>query len=450
VSAVAGTIDFAPAPAGVLQVSDLGVRRIKILVWAYFWLLIFEGALRKWGIAELSAPLLIIRDPIVLLAYYLGFRHGLFYRNRPLMIITAVAFAFLAASFIQYVFFDEINPIVALYGLRTNFLHLPLIIVISMVFTRGDLEKIGFWLLLMAGPMAALMVLQFQAAPDDFLNRTASGEGSQIASAMGKIRPPGTFSFITGAVQFFTLVSAFAIWLAMEGTRRMKILAAIAGCSVISALGVSGSRLAIVSVGIVAVAFGVACLADMRLMRRAYKIVIVAVVLGCGIAMTDFFDEGVQVMTTRVENATETEESSGGMSGRVVDTFLEPFRLMEETPVLGQGLGMGTNVGAMLISGRAEFLLSEGEWSRLVLESGAFLGSLYIVLRIGLTFWLGKLSWMRARAGDALPLLILGAFAPNFINGAFGQPTTLGFSALGAGLCLAACRMSPTPRALAS
>lgn len=428
------------APGECLYVSRLGVCRIRCLIWVYFWLLIFEGGLRKWVVPELSALLLIIRDPLALAAYYLALRHGLFYRSKPLLCIAGLCLAFLAASFIQFMFLGESNPIVALYGLRTNFLHLPLIILIPMVFTREDVARLGRWLLILAGPMALLMVLQFQAAPDDFLNRTASGEGAQIASALGKIRPPGTFSFITGAVQFFTLVSAFTLVFATQSEGSCVLLAAFAGGSILSALAVSGSRLAIGSVGIVVAAFGAACLADPRLMRRAYRILAAALVMGSAMAMTDFFDEGVQVMTTRVENAAVVEESGGGMSGRVTDQFLEPFRLMEDAPLLGHGLGMGTNVGAMLISGRAEFLLAEGEWSRLVLESGALLGMAYVVLRVGLTLWIGSLAYKRARAGDALPLLLVGAFAPNVISGAFGQPTTLGFSVLGAGLCLAACR----------
>ena len=32
------------------------------LVWAYFWLLLFEGALRKWLVPGLSSALLIVRD----------------------------------------------------------------------------------------------------------------------------------------------------------------------------------------------------------------------------------------------------------------------------------------------------------------------------------------------------------------------------------------------------
>lgn len=425
-----------------LEVSALGVRRIKNLIWLYFWLLIFEGALRKWVIPELSAPLLIIRDPVALAAYYLGARYGLFYRNKPLLWICSVCFVFLGASFAQYVLWGETNPIVSVYGLRTNFLHLPLVVLTALVFTRDDVERMGRWLLVTAVPMAILMVLQFRATPDDILNRTASGEGSQISSAMGKIRPPGTFSFITGVVQYFTLVSAFVFFFATQKNAKSKILVALCGCSIMSALAVSGSRLAIISVAIVVAGFGASCVADARLMKRAVVIIVAAMVLGAGVAMTDFFDEGMQVMATRVENATETEESSGGVSGRVLDNLAEPFRLLDDTPFLGHGLGVGTNVGAMLIAGRVEFLLSEGEWSRIVQESGPLLGLLYLFMRLGLAFWIGGQAWKSARQGNALPLLLFTACAPNFINGSFGQPTTLGFAALGAGLCLAACRVT--------
>ncbi len=37
---------------------------LKKLFWAYFLLLIFEGALRKWILPQFSAPLLLVRDPI--------------------------------------------------------------------------------------------------------------------------------------------------------------------------------------------------------------------------------------------------------------------------------------------------------------------------------------------------------------------------------------------------
>ena len=51
---------------------------IKKLIWAYFLLLLFEGALRKWFLPGLSQGLLIIRDPIVIWIYYLAYAQGVF------------------------------------------------------------------------------------------------------------------------------------------------------------------------------------------------------------------------------------------------------------------------------------------------------------------------------------------------------------------------------------
>jgi hypothetical protein len=37
-------------------------RSLVLLIWLYFWLLIWEGSLRKWIFPSLSAPLLVVRD----------------------------------------------------------------------------------------------------------------------------------------------------------------------------------------------------------------------------------------------------------------------------------------------------------------------------------------------------------------------------------------------------
>jgi hypothetical protein len=44
----------------------IGLRR---MIWRYFVMLIGEGALWKWIVPSLGAPLLVSRDPLVLLIY---------------------------------------------------------------------------------------------------------------------------------------------------------------------------------------------------------------------------------------------------------------------------------------------------------------------------------------------------------------------------------------------
>ena len=40
---------------------------LKIAIWLYLLLWIFEGALRKWILPSLATPLLVVRDPIAIL-----------------------------------------------------------------------------------------------------------------------------------------------------------------------------------------------------------------------------------------------------------------------------------------------------------------------------------------------------------------------------------------------
>src|SRR5438128_12425793 len=58
------------------------VRHIRFLIWVYLILLILEGSLRKWIVPEYSNPLLVVRDPVVILIYILALRARVFPFNR--------------------------------------------------------------------------------------------------------------------------------------------------------------------------------------------------------------------------------------------------------------------------------------------------------------------------------------------------------------------------------
>ena len=75
-------------------------QNIRRLIWLYFWLLIFEGVLRKWVLPQLSNPLLIVRDPVVLLIYLLAIRARIFPRNAWMFSLAVIAFLSLAVSFL--------------------------------------------------------------------------------------------------------------------------------------------------------------------------------------------------------------------------------------------------------------------------------------------------------------------------------------------------------------
>ena len=116
---------------------------------------------------------------------------------------------------------------------------------------------------------------------------------------------------------------------------------------------------------------------------------------------------------------------------------------MPHAPIGGYGLGIGTNGGAKFLTGRAMFLLTEGEWGRVILESGPILGLAYLLWRTLLTARLGFLSFRKLRQGEIFPIMLFAAGFVSLLNGQFGQPTNLGFAVFVCGLCLASMNKEP-------
>jgi hypothetical protein len=111
-------------------------------------------------------------------------------------------------------------------------------------------------------------------------------------------------------------------------------------------------------------------------------------------------------------------------------------------PFFGYGLGLGTNVGSMLTKGEVVYLIAEDEWARLIGELGPFMGLLVILLRIGLSVRIAFGAYAKLVKGDLLPWMLLSFGLLILPQGQWGQPTSLGFSALIGGLMLASLRVS--------
>ena len=422
---------------------DPTIRNIRRLIWLYFWLLLLEGALRKWVVPQLSNPLLIIRDPVVILIYVLAIRARVFPRNGWVVSLTIIGSLSLAVSFIAL--WAYIPPgriaLVSGFGFRANFLHLPLIFLMPRVLRPEDVKRIGWWVLILAIPMSLLMVAQFRASPDSFLNRTASGEGEQIVAALGKVRTAGPFSFVVGVVAYFALATGFLVWAALKrGIYRNTVLFA-SGIALLIGVSVSGSRSVVGACAVVVASLLLVLFLRPRAVNRFGQVLVVTVVLGFFVTQTPIFREGLGVLTARFSAVAESEEQSiaVGLISRVFDGFGELVRLYPTAPFFGYGLGIGTNAGAKFLTGQSTFLLAEGEWARLVLESGPVLGLAFVFWRCGLAARILLLCLQSVRRqGNVLPLLLFASGGLPLMNGQFGPPTILGFAVFSTGLALAA------------
>ncbi len=192
----------------------------------------------------------------------------------------------------------------------------------------------------------------------------------------------------------------------------------------------------------VILSLGFAFLAILRKPKNLGKALIgvaVITVLLFALSSSKLFQTATSVLTARFTNA---EISEGGLQGTFGDRYLggmiSTLSSASEQPFFGFGLGMGTKVGAQLLSGnRRGWLIAEAEWGRLIGELGPLMGISVILLRLSLSIKIAISSYFKMAKGDMLPWILLSFGFVLVAQGSWAQPTTLGFATLIGGLMLA-------------
>ena len=415
---------------------------IRGLIWMYFFLLMFEGVLRKWVLPGMSDPLMLIRDPFLLAIYALAVANGAFPINGYITILATLGSL---AVFLGFTIGTH-DLIVTGYGFDACFFHLPLIFIIPRVMNLEHVIGLGRWVIVLTVPMAVVMVMQFRAPEDAWINCGAGGgSGAQIRAALGRIRPPGFFTFINGAAQFLALSSAFLIYGLLKKGTYSTWLTLICGMAVVIGVAVSSSRLALGAIGLVILMIGVIIFYDRSVMSGFVRMLLPIGLILLVATNLDVFKEGREVFEARL---VETGDAQVGLSGtasnwsqRVLGDYYGWYFWLWEAPILGKGLGMGTKVGERLLAGSDDYMSAEGEPARVVIELGPLIGSCYLVLRLLICVMLYRTAAKSARMGNPLPLLLFGACVMLVSTGQFSQTSTVGFAVLGGGLCLAACNI---------
>lgn len=419
-----------------------GRKLLKQGIWVYFLLLLFEGGLRKWFLPGLATPLLIVRDPVAVYLLYIAWK----YDELPSNIYLVVMFFCAILGFFTTMLFGHGNFIVAIYGERIWFLHFPLIFLIGNIYDRSDVIKMGKTFLWFAVPMAIIIALQFYSPQSSFINRGIGGDdaGSGFSGANGFFRPSGTFSFTTGNTEFFCVVAAFLVyfWLNSDDIKRSLLIAA--SIALIAAVPLSISRTLTFQIALTLMFAVVPVMRNSKYMGKVMPAVFGVLLMCVVLSQVTFFQTAVNALVTRFTDANADE---GGLQNTLLNRSIanidEPY-LAPDFPFFGMGIGMGTNAGARLLTGRSDrFLVSEGEWGRLVGEMGSVLGTTVLFVRVGFCIQLLVLSYRRLKFNDMLPWLLFSISFQIISQGQWSQPTALGFAILCGGLTAAAFRLPP-------
>ena len=425
-------------------------RRLRQLLWLYFWLLIFEGALRKWVVPGLSNPLLLVRDPIALLALWWGWP---LLRQRRLQIWLQPLMLFGSLGGLLAVTVGHGDLFTALYGARVFLLQMPLIFLFAAVFDRRDVIRFAWVLLWLSIPMTVLLAIQSGLPDSHFLNVGPGGFGTAaFQGALGRSRPPGTFTFISGVVSFYSLAAA-SLFMVLYGSKvrqRGRLFCMVAGIALVVALPVSISRSLLAAYLLVLVSLIVTLLISrVRILPLVSGLFAVLIAFGLATTLPVFQDTSVAFLA-RWEGAgaasgSDREEvgdvgiATNQLQNRVLPGFTQPFSDLDGIPLLGNGIGMGSNVGAQRLGDGKGFLLGEGGWEVSIGELGPVLGLPFILWRVALAFWILRLALLATSRGNRLPLILVGASFLDVLTSQLSQPTGLGFMVLSGGLTLAAC-----------
>ncbi len=420
-------------PAGINTNKAIGI--LRNLFWVFMFLLIFDGAFRKWGPLKYANYILLLKDLVVLAMYIVSIRYRLFPIESPFVQVT---FILGIASTFMAIFALHDNILVTFYGLRSYYFYLPLIFLIPKILDEDDIKKTGNALLLLSIFMTILMVVQFSLPRNHFINKTVEPDLLNIYSVPWKVRPSGTFAFITGITEFFSVTTPFLL-LGMFKRRYLRtVLLFPAFLALLLAASIAGSRMLVIWICMIfSLMLIVLIFFPSHLLRNIIKtsfIIIASVFL---LSDSPLVKEGIQVFRIRAARAARLDTiQKHGMLSRYLDVVDDMYQDNTEIPEAGLGIGTGGTVGGYFLY-QEKKMRYEGEWLRVVSESGILLGSLFILLRFSIILYLAGRSLRSLLDGNFLPFLLMGSCGILLFLGQFEQATTLGFTALSSGLCLA-------------
>jgi hypothetical protein len=444
-------------------------KRMAHAIFAIYWLLIFEGVLRKWVLPQFARELFFIRDPLVIWVYWLALG-GRMRPQRSNFLVVGLMFGVISLPLVALQFANSpyvFSWMLSAYGWRNYFLYFPLAFFIAKYFKPQEFERLMRWTLLAAIPIGVLVYAQSQSSAFSPINQ---GTGTSVEEAyanggvaLGVVRTYGTFTSSPGENAFVGSLVAMilAAWLRPKVKRPLRGVALLAASAAgATCLALSGSRGAMVGAAIVLIAAIPATLLVAGRTLAFQKLLVPVLFLAAGVTLAPVvFPRAVEAFEIRWRNAGHSEEvayGGGGIFGRMLYE-LGSFRfLITSTPPHGYQLGIGGNAAGiigreasiikntlydsrLLSFGRSERAAVESDWGRQIVELGPTLGILFIVFRVAFVIWLGKESVAATvRSSDPLPLLLFAFIGTYLFSGQItGHGTLNGYAWVFAGFCMA-------------
>lgn len=417
--------------------------KYKKAFWIYLFLLFIEGSMRKWFMPSLSNVWMMCREPIVIWTVLS------LMNTKYLKSIVAKSFMVIGCiMFLTTLTLGHQNVMVALFGFRIWFLHIPYIFIMSQKLNREDLIRVCQFLMLIFLPMTLLYVAQWAAPPSSWLNASVGGivaeEGSQ--AVYGAVRPSGTFILGLGAAYYNPVVVSIFVACMYSSFYKKELMLfkkelLFLAISIVVTLAVSVSRGTVVQSAVCAivVALFVALTGKTTYLKKLLVGFSLIYILFTVVSKVDIGGKNLMApITDRFETAAAQE---GGSSGIMETRVLEPYKFWNDKgklldpPLFGYGIGAGSNYGTQTLhivnsSFDDSTAWGLGEWSSQIVtnEMGFLFGGVVFCLRMGLCISLFFISIKKLFVNsDVLPISLWTLSINNFVNGNINLTMTLGW-----------------------
>jgi hypothetical protein len=328
-------------------------------------LVVCEGAVRKWIAPGLQAEIYLVKDAMLVLAY-IGFLSS---RAPPAIHLKGMAGLKTLLMFSLFYFaLQLLNPnspsrLLSVIGFKNYLLYVPLAFVVPYMFSSSkDLEqKLRKYAIIMI-PFAALGLVQFLFGPDHWINSYVSHdpESERVIAMFGvedeKARTTGTFSYPGGYTTFLTFMLYLGAGLAASKNWRFKgniwpwALVVVS----IAAIFTTGSRSPI---------YGSLMTAPVVLYVWASR-GIVSTGNFIKISLAGMFI--ATIVTIMASSAIEAYSYRAGHSDDPIDRILSPltetYGVLTESPLIGAGLA-STHASAITIMGSKDYWWLDGKFA---------------------------------------------------------------------------------------
>jgi hypothetical protein len=390
------------------------------LIWAVIFLVVCEGAVRKWIAPGVQAEIYLVKDAILVLAYI-----GFISSREPAKIDPKVMAGLKTLLLISVAYFalELLNPnspsiLLSFIGLKNYLLYAPLAFVVPYMFSSSeDIEhKLRKYSILMI-PFAGLGLVQFTFGPDHWINGYVSHDPESAAAiAMfgvgdAKARTTGTFSYPGGYTTFLTVT--LYLGLALVASKNWRISGNLGPWTLtiisIAAMFTTGSRAPIYASAISApvvlyiwASRGIMSLGNVLKMGLAC--------ISIAIAVTFIAPEAIEAYNYRAQNADNPID-------RLLSPLTELYGSILESPILGTGMA-STHASAATIMGTKDYWWLDGKFNeqeaaRVAQETGVIGFILVYAARIWLTL---KAIRLGVRFQTPLFVAMAGVIAGFFVQ----------------------------------